>query len=294
MIAAVVPAAGLSARMGQPKLLLKFQGETLIHRVVTALRLGGAGRVIVVAPPATAPEGTLIADEARRAGAEVIVPDTRPAEMRLSVELGLGPLETDPIPQLVFLTPGDVPGITPDLVARLRDAALGRPGCIVVPEYAGRRGHPLVLPWIIAIEIRALPAGEGVNGLVARYENCLIEVPVPIPDVLVDLDTPEDLHRWRLRQSAGDSVDEDSDKMPMRVRLFAMAKDRVGQPEIRIELSSAATVADLRAALRAHSPELGPLWSSALIAVDEEYASDDVPITPGAQLAVIPPVSGGA
>ncbi len=82
--------------------------------------------------------------------------------------------------------------------------------------------------------------------------------------------------------------------MPMRVRLFAMAKERVGQPEIRIELSSAATVADLRAALCAHSPELGPLWSSALIAVDEEYASDDVPITPGSQLAVIPPVSGGA
>ncbi len=80
----------------------------------------------------------------------------------------------------------------------------------------------------------------------------------------------------------------------MRVRLFAMAKERVGQPEIRIDLSSSATVADLRAALRAHSPELGPLWSSALIAVDEEYASDDVAITPGSQLAVIPPVSGGA
>ena len=82
--------------------------------------------------------------------------------------------------------------------------------------------------------------------------------------------------------------------MPMRVRLFAMAKERMGQPEIHVELSSTATVADLRAALRAHSPELGPLWLSALIAVDEEYADDDVPITPGSQLAVIPPVSGGA
>ena len=71
-----------------------------------------------------------------------------------------------------------------------------------------------------------------------------------------------------------------------------MAKERVGRSEIHIELAAAATVADLRAALRADSPELGPLWASALIAVDEEYAPDDVPIMPGSQLAVIPPVSG--
>ncbi len=293
MIVAVVPAAGLSARMGQPKLLMEFQGETLIYRVVTALRRGGVGRVVVVAPPADADEGPPIADEARRAGAAVIVPATRPPEMRMSVELGLAQLENRSTPRLVFLTPGDVPGIAPDLVARLRDVAFDRPGSIVVPSYDGRRGHPLVLPWSVALEIRTLPAGEGVNALVARYKKHLIEVPVPTPDVLVDLDTPEDLHQWTIRRSEGDPMVEPSGTMSIRVRLFAMAKERVGRPEIRIELSSAATVADLRAALRAHSPELGPLWSGALIAVDEEYASDDVPITPDSQLSVIPPVSGG-
>jgi molybdenum cofactor cytidylyltransferase len=289
MIAAVVPAAGLSARMGQPKLLMTFDGETLIHRVVTALREGGAGRVVVVTPPAIAPEGARIADEARRAGAEVIVPETRPAEMRLSVELGLAMLETGPTPRLVFLTPGDVPGITPDLVARLREAALGRPGSIVAPEYEGRRGHPLVLPWELALEIPALPIGEGVNALVARYRDRLVELPVRLRDVLVDLDTPEDLHLWNLGRSP-----RPADRMTMRVRLFAMAKERVGRSEISLELPSSATVADLRVALRAHSPELGPLWSTAMIAVDEAYAADDVPIAAGSQLAVIPPVSGGA
>ena len=65
MIAAVVPAAGRSARMGRAKLLLPIDGTTIIARVVTALRRGGADRVIVVAPPADAPEGPAIAAEAR-------------------------------------------------------------------------------------------------------------------------------------------------------------------------------------------------------------------------------------
>ena len=41
MIAAIVPAAGKSTRMGRPKLLMSLDGATLLHRVVTALRQGG-------------------------------------------------------------------------------------------------------------------------------------------------------------------------------------------------------------------------------------------------------------
>ena len=81
--------------------------------------------------------------------------------------------------------------------------------------------------------------------------------------------------------------------MEVTVRLFAVAKERVGRPELGIELAEPATVADLRAALGSRWPELGPLWSRALIAVDAEYADDDATITPRSQIAVIPPVSGG-
>ena len=80
MIAALVPAAGSSSRMGQPKLLLKFDGMSMIGRLVAALRKGGARRVVVIAPPDDAAEGPAVATEARLAGAEVLVPLTRPAE----------------------------------------------------------------------------------------------------------------------------------------------------------------------------------------------------------------------
>ena len=54
-IAAIVPAAGRSERMGRPKLILPIGGATVIARVVAALRQGGAEPVVVVAPPAEAP-----------------------------------------------------------------------------------------------------------------------------------------------------------------------------------------------------------------------------------------------
>jgi molybdenum cofactor cytidylyltransferase len=285
MIAAIVPAAGKSARMGQAKLLLKLGGQALIARVVTALRAGGAKRVIVVAPPAESSEARQIVAAAEQAGAEVIVPRARPAEMRDSVELAIALLARDASPQHVLLTPADTPGITSELVVRLVEATSRWPERIVVPCCDGRRGHPISLPWSIAAGVKNLPAGLGVNTLVARHSASLLELPVSEAEVAFDLDTPEDLRRWQQSGAPGTHF---------TVRLFALAKERVGRPEIEIELPPESRVVDLRAALREHFPELRGLLASALIAVDEEYANDDVALSPSARIALIPPVSGGA
>jgi molybdenum cofactor cytidylyltransferase len=284
MIAAVVPAAGTSIRMGRPKLLIEIHGQSLIGRVVSALRAGGAGYVVVVAPPADAVEGPEIAAQARRAGALVIVPGTRPAEMRDSIELGLEWLAKHDSPRSVVLTPGDYPGITPEIVAQLLEYAARLPDRVVLPSYNGRRGHPIVLPWKIAVEVHSLPAGTGINALVARHPYGLVELALSEQAVVTDLDTPEDLERWKQRQ----------DSLRVQVRFFALAKDRAGRSEIEIELAVGSKVADLRAVLAERFPALGPLLATVLIAVNEEYAGDDALISPGSRLAVIPPVSGGA
>jgi molybdenum cofactor cytidylyltransferase len=292
--------------MGRAKLLLPLGGATLIEGVVTALGRGGADRVIVVAPPAEAPEGPAIAAAAARAGAVVLCPEARPADMRRSVELGLEAIPSDLPPERVILCPGDAPGVIPDLVASLLDLAARRRDCIIIPSHEGRRGHPIVLPWDVAAEVRALPPDVGVNALVARHADRVIELPVPDPGLIADLDTPEDLRSWDRRPSrhdrdtvasapeALDQVPRSMDTMHVSVRLFALAKERAQQSEVGLELPAAATVADLRAALRQRWPELAGLWSRALIAVNQEYAADDAILTAGAELAVIPPVSGGA
>jgi molybdopterin converting factor subunit 1 len=78
------------------------------------------------------------------------------------------------------------------------------------------------------------------------------------------------------------------------VRLFALARQRAGRAEVVLDLPEGATVADLKRALAASCPELAPLVPNVMIAVDSEYADDDVAIAPAAEVAVIPPVSGGS
>ena len=281
MIAAIVPAAGRSTRMGQPKLLIEIEGTPMIGRVVAALHDGGADRVVVV-PPADGPDAAAIAAAALAAGAEVVVPEVQPAEMRDSVELALAVLDVDPRPDLILLTPGDVPGLHADLVDRLVGESAAHPGRILVPTHEGRRGHPIVLPWEIAVHVRDLPEDAGINRLVEAHADQIVEIPVDLE--MDDVDTPADLDRWRSLATG----------MTVQVRLFAIAREKAGRSEIEVNLPDPATVADLRRALADRFPDLDSVTLGAMIAVDEEYAGDAAIIGPASRLAMIPPVSGGS
>jgi molybdopterin converting factor subunit 1 len=78
-----------------------------------------------------------------------------------------------------------------------------------------------------------------------------------------------------------------------RVRLFAVARERAGRADLTVDLPAVATVSDLKLALGRDVPSLAPILGIARISVNHEYANDDTPIPPDAELAVIPPVSGG-
>src|SRR4051812_25373898 len=93
MIAAIVPAAGRSERMGRPKLLLPVGGISVIARVVTALRKGGVDVVVVVVPGTVVAGAAELAAEAETSGAYVVIADPPPRDMRASVECGLDGLE---------------------------------------------------------------------------------------------------------------------------------------------------------------------------------------------------------
>lgn len=82
----------------------------------------------------------------------------------------------------------------------------------------------------------------------------------------------------------------------MRVRLlaFASAADALGRGELEVELPAGSRVADLRARLEREHPALAPLWARLAVAVDGELAAPDAELPAGAEVALLPPVSGGS
>jgi molybdopterin synthase sulfur carrier subunit len=79
----------------------------------------------------------------------------------------------------------------------------------------------------------------------------------------------------------------------IEVKLFAVAKDLAGVSAVEVDLSPPATIGHLRQALVAKVPALAPILPHVLFAVDAVYADDRAEIPAGADVACIPPVSGG-
>ncbi|MCI0332763.1 MAG: molybdopterin converting factor subunit 1 [Planctomycetes bacterium] len=81
--------------------------------------------------------------------------------------------------------------------------------------------------------------------------------------------------------------------MTVRVKLFAVAKERAACDELTVELPTHATIADLRRSVTIAYPALAPILSHAMWAVDTAYANDNTKLTEQSEVALIPPVSGG-
>lgn len=81
--------------------------------------------------------------------------------------------------------------------------------------------------------------------------------------------------------------------MKFTVQLFATIKDRVGSPQVTLDLNSPATVANLLEQLVEKYPAVAPSLHSMIISVNQEFADRSRSITPGDEIALFPPVSGG-
>lgn len=77
--------------------------------------------------------------------------------------------------------------------------------------------------------------------------------------------------------------------MKVSIRLFAGLRERAGRDELELELPDGARVADALAQVQHLAPGV-----SLVLAVNREYADADVVLQAGDELAVVPPVSGGA
>jgi molybdopterin synthase catalytic subunit len=81
--------------------------------------------------------------------------------------------------------------------------------------------------------------------------------------------------------------------MPIHVLYFAGAREAAGAARETLERAPA-TVAELRRTITEAHPALARILPRCRIAVDQEFAGEDAPLRDGAEVAIVPPVAGGA
>ncbi len=80
---------------------------------------------------------------------------------------------------------------------------------------------------------------------------------------------------------------------PVKVLLFGAAADRAGVRQTEIPVDAETTLGELWPILADRHPGLAPMRDTLAFAVNGEYARMDHQVSPGDEVAVLPPVSGG-
>ncbi len=208
-IHALIPAAGRSTRMGQQKLLLPWDGETVIRRLLTHLLNADIQSVSILVRQGDdllrkhldLYSSELPADQSPRLTAYCA--DPPPDEMRDSVSILLSHIEHSaaPAPQDAWmLLPADSVALSMGTLEALIREWRRIPRGVLVPTHHGRRGHPALFAWELAGLISRIPQNHGINWLLGGSLTDVRECPVDDEAVLADLNTPEDYRHWRHRR----------------------------------------------------------------------------------------------
>ena len=175
--------------MGAQKLLLPLGGRPVIARIVDEVLCSPVDRVFVI----VGPDGGRIAEALAGRKVEFVSNTDPEAEMLSSVRCGLRVMPEDCDAVLVVL--GDQPGITADVIVVLMQAYF-ESGCgIATPTHNGRRGHPLLFAMRYRDEILTRYDDVGLRGLLQAHPEDVCEVEFPAPNVIDDMDLPEDYER---------------------------------------------------------------------------------------------------
>jgi molybdenum cofactor cytidylyltransferase len=191
---AVIPAAGFSRRMGQPKLLLPLGAKTVIARLLDVLdRPDVIERFVVLRR-----DDEALLSEVTSAKATAIQPDADPPDMRSSVQYALEEIQRRYFPgpdEGWMLIPADHPVLEAEVLDSMIDYWQQSDDPILVPTYQQRRGHPTFFRWKLASEVFSLSPEKGLNELLKSHADEVAEIQEDNPAVLTDLDTPEDYQK---------------------------------------------------------------------------------------------------
>lgn len=188
-IAALLLAAGGSARMGQPKQLLRFEGESLVRRAARAALASRCDRLFVTVGAAASP----VREELAGLDLEIVEASDWRSGMSASIRAGIeaigasmhGPFDA----ALVLLA--DQPRVATSHIDRIASGftKLGRSA--VVSRYAGTIGVPALFASEHYQALRQLAGDRGAKALLQDLDRQALQI--PLPEAGYDVDSIGDL-----------------------------------------------------------------------------------------------------
>jgi molybdenum cofactor cytidylyltransferase len=184
MIGAVILAAGASRRMGSPKALLTYRGETFLNRLIRVYS--------EVCDPVVVVTGYHAHQIRESAGPARMVQNPDPERGQLSsLQTGLQALPAE-LEGFLF-TPVDSPAVDESTVRLLIAAFRARAAetMFVIPRFEGKRGHPVLAAPELIREFLDLPLTAQAKDIVHQYVPRTQYVDVNDPGILADIDDQE-------------------------------------------------------------------------------------------------------
>lgn len=195
-IHAIIPAAGRSSRMGQPKQLMDIAGQPMMLAVADPIvSCNRIEHTVIVTNSMVASSLDL-----NSSGAMVVLNDEPDAEMIDSVRLGIDTLQHHcelNVEDGILICPGDQPGLTAAEIADCCAVFFERPGRIVVATHDGKRGHPLIFPASRIPFLMSQACDRGLREIITAHEDNVAVIEIHNSAVLRNINTPEDFQRLR-------------------------------------------------------------------------------------------------
>jgi len=192
-IGGIILAAGGSTRLGEPKQLLEFHGETLVRAAVRAAQEGGCDAVCVVTGHARAAVEHAVAD------LDPILAHNKEWQrgMGSSVRLGLSAVLDV---SAVVLLACDQPAVDAKVIRSLIEQYDQSERAIVASRYSGTLGIPAMFAESCFAELQGLPDDRGAKAVILADPARV--TPFEFPGGALDIDFPDDLPAWQRRTAA--------------------------------------------------------------------------------------------
>ena len=187
MIAGIILAAGASRRMGSPKALLEYRGETFLNRLIRVFSRFCDPVIVVGGLHADAIREHLGRNQMNRA---LLVVNPDPDRGQLS-SLQTALAEVPDTASGFLFVPVDCPTVQESTVAGLIAEFRRQSPPFVIPRFEGKRGHPVCAARSTIAEFLALPPTAETRAVVNLHADEIEYLEVEDPGVLADIDNLE-------------------------------------------------------------------------------------------------------